>query len=224
MPPSQSSIRVDERGDETHESWLLIRANRVSSHPGAWLFDSDIPHQHYISVTVTRCKRRRELNRDWLFNSETLLEMSMSQSQWGAFVSSFGQGTGVPATLGRLVGVGDVPGAPPESRLNESHREVKEAGDRALKQVKDDYAAVMDAFENGGKRALRAALSSLGSTIGNAPSNMEFAAKSLTEHVENVVTKARADIEGMVVEAVQRGELSSDFRPFELAAGDPDER
>jgi hypothetical protein len=37
---------------------------------------------------------------------------------------------------------------------------------------------------------------------------MEFAAKSLTEHAENVVTKARADIEGIVLAAIDRGELS----------------
>ena len=39
----------------------------------------------------------------------------------------------------------------------------------------------------------------------NLPSNMEFAAKSMTEHVENVVTKARSDIEGMVVRAAAEG-------------------
>jgi hypothetical protein len=92
----ETAIRLNEHGEETHESWLLIRANHVTSTPGARLFDSEIAHQHYVVVTVTRCRRRRDLKRDWLFNDETLLEMSMSQAQWGAFVSSFGQGAGAP--------------------------------------------------------------------------------------------------------------------------------
>jgi len=212
MPTEYSPIIVHENGDESHESWIKIGANRISSSPGAWLFDSDIPHQHFIRVTIERCVRKRDLNRDWLFNKETLIKVDMSQAQWGAFVSSFGRGGGVPATLNFLQGVGLVPQAPPESRLNESHREVKEAGKKALSQVQAAYEAVQTAFdENKGKKAMREALRNLSVTLGNAPANMEFAAKSLTEHVENVVTKARADIEGTVIDAIQHGELDANY-------------
>lgn len=218
MPRETTEIRIDERGDETHESWVLIRANHVQG--GARLFDSEVNHQHFVTVEVSRCVRKRELKRDRLFAREMLLGLEMSQAQWGAFVSSFGQGDGVPATLSFLAGDGPVPGAPPESRLSESFREVREAGEEALASVEWSYAAVMEAFEHGGKRAQREALRDLGIRLGNAPKNMEFAAKSMAEHVENVVTKARADIEGMVLSAQERGALGESAAVFELESGE----
>lgn len=217
-----TEIRINERGDEAHESWLLVRANTVSQTPGAHLFDSEIPHSRYIVVTVTRCTRKRQLNHDYHYNGKVLLEMSMSQAQWGAFVSSFGQGTGVPATLMFLTGVGEVPQAPAESRFDVSHREVRESGERALAHVTEHYQRVMEAFENGRKPALRESLRGLGIALGNAPANMEFAASSLTEHVENVVTKARSDIEGMALAAMEQGALTGPDL-FQLEGGEYEE-
>jgi hypothetical protein len=202
-------IRIDEYGDEQHESWLLIRANVTSASHGAHLFGSDIQHQHYVVVTVTRCTRKRDLNRDWLHGTQVLLEIAMSQAQWGAFVSSFGDGSGVPATLRHLVGEGRVSQAPPESRFDESHREVGEAGDRALAEVQASYDKLAAAFETGGKRAQREALRDLGIRLSNAPKNMEFAAESLTKHVEKVVTTARADIEAMALTVAENQHLSA---------------
>lgn len=219
MPREVTELRIDEHGDETHESWLLIRANHVSSSPGASLFDSEITHQHFITVVVSRCTRKRQLNHDWLHATQVLLDMAMSQAQWGAFVSSFGQGEGVPATLHYLGGQGSVPQAPRESRLEESQREVHDSGQKALAEVQASYDALVEAFETGGKRAQREALRDLGIRMGNAPKNMAFAAKSLTEHVENVVTKARADIEAMATAAAATRELESQTT-FELGRGD----
>lgn len=220
MMPEVTEIRVDDRGHETHESWLLIRANNVSSTPGHRLFDSEIPHGHFIKVVVTRCQRQRQLNRDYLYQKEVLLEMAMSQAQWGAFVSSFGNGSGVPATLEFLGGQGYVPQAPAESRFDQSHEEVREAGAKALEEIQQSYERVMDAFENSGKRDLREALTNMKYVLRNGPLNMEFAAKSLTEHVEAVVTKARADIEGMVLSAMERGELPESAGAFQLGRGE----
>jgi hypothetical protein len=218
MPAEVTQIRIDENGNEMHESWLLLTASRVSSSPGAWLFDSEIQHNHYMVVTISRCKRHRTLNRDYKHSTNILLEMNMSFSQWAEFVSSIGDGGGASATLTMLVGEGHVPQAPPDSRLAESHREVLDAGSKALRQVQAAYDELKAAFEMGGKRAQREALVSLGHTIGNAPRNMEFAAESLTEHVENVVAKARADIEAMVEAAAEGHELPADIR-LQLDAG-----
>jgi hypothetical protein len=57
--------------------------------------------------------------------------------------------------------------------------------------------------------------------IDNAPSNMEYAAVSLSEHAENVVQKARHDIEAMVVnKAQQLGIDPAELTMPELEAGD----
>lgn len=207
-----TGIRINEDGDEAHESWIRVGASKVqgTSH---WLFDSDIPHQHWVSVRVERCTRKRELNRDWLYNTQILMEFSMSEAQWGAFVSSFGSGGGVPATLEFLNGVGHVPQAPPESRLDESHAEVRDAAEGGVKKVSEAFAAYK-------AHKTAANLRTLEFAIKNLPSTLEFAATSLTEHVENVVTKMRGDIEGMVLQAIENGELPEGSVQSLLGKGD----
>ena len=193
-----------ERGrNETHPSWILISFNNTShSPPGADLFDSEISHQHTVSLKITRCERRRHLNRDWFFPTQTILEARMSKAQFGAIVSSFGQGTGVPATLEYLNGE-QIASAPVERRLDESHREVRDAGRTALAEVVGAEKAVQEAYERkAGRKEMTPLLNTLHHRIRNAPANMEHAAESLTEHVEKVVTKARADVEGMVLNAL----------------------
>lgn len=211
-----TEIRIDEYGSETHDSWIQVGVNRISSSPGIRLFDSEIQHQHFIRVSVYRCSRRRDLNRDWLSSGMLLMEFDMSEAQWGAFVSSFGQGGGVPATLSFFDGT--VPSAPVESRLGESAAEVRSAGERALAGIQEDFDALEKAFEGGaGKRELRERIRSLHFKLAHGPANMEFAAKSLTEHTENVVTKARADIEAMMADAADR-QLEASSLPL-LGAG-----
>lgn len=215
-PQTEQIIVLEDNTDrgkvETHPSWILIRFNTVShGPPGADLFDSEISHQHTIQLTITRCERRRHLNRDWFHATETILEARMSANQFGAIVSSFGKGTGVPATLEYLDGV-QMPSAPVERRLDESHREVKDAGKTALAKVQAAEAALAEAYERkAGRKELTPLFRDLHFAIRNAPANMEFAAESLTEHVEKVVTKARGDIEGMVLNAIAMGRSDAEI-------------
>lgn len=186
VPPT-----VEEGGEEKHPAWALIGASRVStSPPGAALFDSDIRHQHYVVVRIRRASRDRHLNRDWLHGREEIIEVAMSEAQWASFVSSMNTGDGVPATITRFDG--PVPGVIHEPRLAESMDEVRDAGKKAL-------AHIEEAFKKVEEKPTKANIKSLRHAIENAPSNMRFAAESLTEHAENVVQRARADIEAMVL-------------------------
>jgi hypothetical protein len=202
-----TEIKLNEYGDETHESWISINASKIShSPPGRRLFDSEIYHQHYVQVNVSRVDRKRTLKRDWLHRTQTLMEFDLSEAQWGAFVSSFGNGSAVPATL--TFYEGPVAEAPYESRLDVTANEVLNAGEEALLQVQEAHADVVDAFENNkGKKAMREALRTLSSRLENAPRNMKFAADSLTEHAEGVVVKAKSDIEAMALAAVEEGRI-----------------
>jgi hypothetical protein len=145
------------------------------------------------------------LNHDYKHGSTTLLEFDMSQAQWGAFVSSFGNGSGVPATLSFFNG--RVPQAPAESRLALSHKEVRDAGTKVVAEVREDFEALQKAINDKmGMKEIRSRMHTLECRINNTPANMEFAAKSLTKHSENVVTKARSDIEGMILMAQRQGQ------------------
>jgi hypothetical protein len=193
---------------EEHPAFGMITAHRVSSSPGAVLFDSEIRHQHYVTIKISTADRRRDLNRDWIHPGKEIIEVGVSEAQWAQFVSSMNT-SGTPCTLqghftGPEIPEGIIPEMPYEPRLHESIAEVREASEKALAQINDKMAGVEAAFEAGGKKAMREAIRSLRSSIDNAPRNMVFAADSLTEHAENVVQKSRADIEAMVLAKAQQ--------------------
>jgi hypothetical protein len=56
---------TDERGDEHHPAFAMARVNRVHSHPGAVLFESDLHHATYMTFTVSTAIRNAELNVDY---------------------------------------------------------------------------------------------------------------------------------------------------------------
>lgn len=207
----------DEYGNERHPAWVLLGASRVQhSPPGAVLFDSDIRHQHYVVVKLKRASRKRDLNSDWVHGRETIAEVAMSEAQWASFVSSMNTGDGVPATL-RYDPTRDdpeVPGMPYAPRLKVSMDEVHGAADRA-------WAAVNEAFQAYKEKPTKANLRDLEIRLQNTTPNIDFAAKSLSEHAENVVQRARADIEAFVVrKAGQLGIEPGDIGRLELTAGE----
>jgi hypothetical protein len=207
---------VNEHGDEQHPAWALIGAHRVSSTPGAVLFDSDLHHQHYVAVSIRAASRRRDLHRDWLHGHEEYIEVAMSEAQWASFVSSMNVGDGVPCTVERR-GREQVPGMPYQPRLAESMDEVDNAADEALQKIND-------AFEKYREHKTVTNLRALEFAIKHAPSNMRFAAQSLSEHAENVVQRSRADIEAMVMVKAQQlgiepGELGV---TGQLVSGNPE--
>lgn len=191
---------VNERGEEEHPAWVLVGASRIShSPPGAVLFDSDIRHQHYVVVRVMRAARKRSLGHDWKSGRRTIIEFAMSEAQWASFVSSMNTGDGVPATLQFDGTLEDphVPGMPYAPRLQVSMDEVHGAAAAAEAKVQAAFAAYAEKKTAANLRALEIA-------IGHMTPNMDFAAQSLTEHAENVVQRARADIEAFVVQKAQQ--------------------
>jgi hypothetical protein len=189
---------TDEEGWERHPAWGMIGASRVSNSHGAVLFDSEIRHGHYVTVRLVAGSRKRDLNRDWLHGEKTIVEVAMSEAQWASFVSSMGVGSGVPCTITfRDSEGGPVAEMPYAPRLQESMDEVRGAADKALEKIREAFEVAKERPNKGNMRNLEFA-------IKNAPSNMTFAAKSMTEHTENVVQKARADIEAMIVSKAQQ--------------------
>jgi hypothetical protein len=187
---------VNESGAESHPAWGLVGASRVSSGQGAVLFDSDIRHGHYVVVRLRRATRKRDLSHDWKHGDEQIVEIAMSEAQWASFVSTMNVGDGVPCTI-ESVGMETMPGVEYEPRLAVSMEEVDNAAQKSMEEIQ----AAFDAYEEHKTKANR---DTLKYAIKNAPANMGFAAKKLSEHAENVVQRARADIEAMVVSKAEQ--------------------
>ncbi len=202
---------LDEHGEEQHPAFALIGASRVStSRPGSTLFDSDIQHNYTVVVKIATASRGRNLSHDWLHRKKEFVEVEMSEAQWASFVSSMNSGTGVPCTIRRREDDWEVAGVPYEPRLAESLDEVRSAGHRALADIRAAFAVAEE-------RPTKANMRHLKAMIDNAPLNMEFSARSLNEHAENVVQRARADLEAMVAaKAHQLGVSPADLEPPQL--------
>lgn len=206
---------TNERGDESHPAFGMIGVSRGSQTPGSVLFDSDILHSHTLRLRIHTASRKRDLHHDWIHAEKHLIEVEISEAQWASFVSTPNSGDGTPCTI-RYQGYETVPGLPHDPRLAHSLQETREAAHAAF----DDIRAARDAYEavlavKGGARERNDALNKLHYAIEHATSNVDYASKSLNEHTENVVARARADIEAFVIVkahqlGIDPGELGSD--------------
>lgn len=192
---------------EKHPSFAKIGAYRTSiGPPGESLFDSDIRHAHTVVLRIEEAERRREIGHDFIHGGKRIVEVEMSEAQWASFVSSTNT-SGVPCTL-RWHGE-DIEKPPYAPRLRESIAETHDAADRA-------FADIKAAFEEYVAHPTKAQLRSLRATIENATPNVDYAGKVLVEHAENVVQRARADVEAMVLAQADRLGIDPAFTPLQL--------
>ena len=200
--PEQSAYERD-RVTETHPAFALAAVTRAQGTPRT-LFQSEIQHSHTVTLSIRRAERARQLNRDWLFPRQELIEIEMSEAQWGALVSSVGIGSGVPVTLRATESDPIVPGLSFEPRLETSVDEARAAVGKLLKEARESLAALVEAVETrAGSRAFKDALSRHQAVLRNAEANAAFAVKSLNEATENVLAQARSDFETQVLASAQ---------------------
>ena len=203
MPKEYTSPELDTNGTEHHPAFGMITWHRGRATPGVTLFGSDIPHNEYIVVSISTASRKRDLHHDWIHPEKTVIEVEMSLAQFAAFMTS-GNTSGVSTTIGWHAG--EVPGLKPESRLAQTTKEAREAADHAFAHIKEANDALAEVISRKHTmKELRAAVRNVDLAVSGAGSNVEFAAKSLTEHTEHVVQTAKADIEAYVTAAQARG-------------------
>lgn len=217
VPPTVEDAKGPGSSDEVREShpaYGVINFSRMTTTPGAVLFDSDIRHGEYIRLTVQRATRQRGLGHDWIHaDGRDLIEVDMSMAQFAGVISSFGQGGGVPVTIRSTESNVNVDGLEFAPRMTESLDEVRSAAATAFGRIKEAQAA-LDALPKDAKAAERkAAQGRLRTAIEHAEGNVEFATSNLTKHTENVVQKAKADIEAMVNRHAQQIGLSAAQTP-----------
>lgn len=207
----------DDDPTETHPSWGVAVLNRFTT-TGASFFQSDINHHEGISLSIHRADRRRSLGRDWVHPGPELVEVVMSYAQWGQLISSMGLGGGVPVTIHALNNR-NVAQRQPESRLALSVSKVKSAADDALAHIREAFEALeASRRKEPGAPKPAEALAELRRAIEHAPGNMVYAAKTLNEHVENVMGAAQSDIEAWALDAARRAGLPP-IEPPQLTIG-----
>lgn len=207
------SEQTDHGTEETHPAFGVAVVTR--GHGGEMsLFQSDLRHNEFITLSIHRAERTRDLNRDWVHPREELVEVRMSMAQWGALVSSVGLGSGVPVTITSTTEDRMVPAIPFAPRIAASLGEVHGSVDKLLTESRASLNVLTEAIEQKkGVAATREALRIHTNKLANAEANAAFAVTSLAEAAENVVGQARTDIEAHILAAQQQTGVTAPIVP-----------
>lgn len=190
----------------THPAYCQIGAFRSQGGHTA-LYDSDFMHNSIMTIRISRSELHRNLNRDWHFGREEIVEIRMSEAQWATFVSAPNMGSGVPCTL-RCFGNEIIPDLPdPTSRTEQFKEEMKEDLREAVGAM-DELMAVIDDLglpkgkaEKIKEQARRARM--------KLTSTLPFVAEQFDEHMENTVEKAKQEVHGYMNSVIQRAGLDA---------------
>lgn len=195
--PTTTNDGVHGTERTTHPAYGFIRASRVSGH--ANLYDSDFNHQHYIAVTIGRSSCDRMLSNDWLYNGQELIQIAMSESQWGHFVSAM-NAQSTPCTLqrGPLPESGYrqemIPGLPSPKPVTEKFdRELVETLEEARSQLDRVAKILANADKPMSKKEQQELAKGINQARQNIGTNVSFVAEQFSEHVEKTVQKAMTE-------------------------------
>ena len=194
----------------THPAFGTIQVFRVSCNPSVGLFDSPLKHNHYINLRVSTASISRGLNRDWLSSDKTFLEFSMSENQWGHFVSSQGLGSGTPVTLNHVPS--DLVGAPIpaiDSDITMKEQHLKDI-DRACKDIQEAAKGTLKKLSvlidkgRAGKIDLIQLQTEVNRFTENLPTKMEFVVSGLTEEMDKTINAGKSEIHAYINNTVSR--------------------
>ena len=211
-------VTIAEDGRERHPAFGMVDLHRVQvmggNFQGASLFDSEVTHHEVMVLSVKPAARKRDLHRDWISeDGPDLIEIRMSMTQWAQLISSPNT-PGVPCTISDTETRRRIPSPPFEPRMALQTEETVSAAERALDEIWEAFRAVEAKPTEGNINTLR-------NRLENAPKNVKFATDQLTKHTEDVVNKARADIEAYVTtKARQLGVRPEDVAPMLALDGD----
>jgi len=190
---------------EDHPSFGMIGVSHTSS-TGTYLVGSEFRHQHFITLTIHRAQKIRDLSREWWFGREQLIQVEMSEAQFVEFVARPNMGDGIPCTITRVAGE-SMPDPPvPESEANKYRADMKADAERCVEELRAAHKELVDAIESGkiGKTNLREIAKKI-EYAGYAVSNgIPFVQNSFDEKIEATINHAAAEIEATVANMAMR--------------------
>ena len=92
---------------ERHPSYGMLQFNRTSGGKTA-LFGSSIQHSDTIMMRLRQGEVSRDINNDWFFGADVIVEVEMSYSQFAECITSMNMGSGVPVTIRYIKGQGRI--------------------------------------------------------------------------------------------------------------------
>ena len=182
-----------------HPAFGSIRVSSVNC-GGVTLFGSDMKHHRFVSIEISTAVMNRRNHENHLHPQREVMKVALSEAQWAKMVASSGMYSGTPCTLMRTLPVNGPYETVPEidmiSQTQTWESEIKANAAKATADILAATAEIERLFENGGgKKDLRAAISTLQNRIGNLPRNMAFTERQMKEAMEHIIEDGKIEIE-----------------------------
>jgi hypothetical protein len=182
----------------------MIQVHRTNS-TGSHLVGSDIEHQQYITLKISKAIYERNLKNDWWFDRDNIIEVSMTLSQWAEFISSPNT-SGVPCTIDRIQGkrLWEEEEVPFIDKIKLHDEEFKKHWRNSIKEMKNLIANLSDSFENKeSRKTQRELIHELEILINHFIPNEKFAINEFEEHIEKRVNQAKTEISNYLARFLQ---------------------
>ena len=182
----------------------MISVHRTNSN-GSHLVGSDIEHQQYITLKISKAIYGRSLKNDWWFDRDNIIEVSMTLSQWAEFISSPNT-SGVPCTLDKIQGkcLWEDEEVPFVDKIKLHDDEYKRHWANTIKELENLIANLSNSFENKESRKIqRELIHQLEVLIRNFIPNEKFAINEFEEHIEKRVNQAKTEISNYLARFLQ---------------------
>jgi hypothetical protein len=88
---------------EAHESYAQLQISRVTSGKRVPLYGTSNQCKETIRVSICKSELHRDLNRNWNFPTDELIEVEMSPAQFAEAITSLNLGGGTPVTIKRMM-------------------------------------------------------------------------------------------------------------------------
>jgi hypothetical protein len=184
-----------------HEAYGVAQLHRYSGTKD--LFMVDYPQAHFMGLSIHLASLTRNLSNDWVHPRETIVEVEFSEVQWARFISSAGEGAGVPCTLNlyRDPKTGDFKRPEMHSRpipkaelfADEVTQTAKDASNALNSAIaKAELMANGGALKKGDLNELRGALAKAKMELG---ANLPFVVQQAEEAIGHSVEAAKGEID-----------------------------
>lgn len=185
---------------DKHDSYGMLQFNR-SSGGAKSLFGSFIQHRDTITMYLREGEVSRELNMDFYFGGDRIIECEMSYSQFAEAITSMNMGTGVPVTIKYIKGKGHIEECPFVDKKKQYEEEFKNNLDETNKQVNDLLESVRQMFEEKKsftKKDKEEILEKLNHLSMEMNGNREFIYKQFNEQMDKTTLEAKGEIEAFM--------------------------
>ena len=182
---------------DKHESYGMLQFSRTSG--GATpLFGSSIQHKDTIKMYLREGEVARELNRDYYFGRNEIVECEMSYSQFAEAITSMNMGTGVPVTIRYIQGKGRIDDCPFTDKKKQFEHEFKDSLKKANEKVNNLLSSVKTMFEEKKsftKKDKDEILNMIHHLSMEVNGNREFIYEQFNEQMDKTTLEAKGEIE-----------------------------